>query len=351
MNIRLSDRVIGEREPCFIIAEAGINHNGDINLAKEMIDTAKKAGADAVKFQTFQTGEIATRSAKKAEYQRRLTGKVESQYEMLEKLEITEGDFKVLFAQAQKEDILFLSSPFDKKSVDLLDSMGVAAFKIASGEITNLLLLEYIALKKKPVILSTGMATIDEIEEALATLRQNSLNQILLLHCVSAYPAKAEDMNLKVMETLNRIFQLPVGLSDHTLGIAISVAAVVLGACVIEKHFTLDKNLPGPDHKASLEPVEFVQMVNAIRDVEKAIGDGEKRLTKEEEENKLAVRRRIVAATNIPRGIVITDSMLKFKRSYSGLEVIKLKEVLGRITLKPIKQEEGLTPDLLGDKK
>ena len=285
-KIKAGDRYIGEDEPCFIIAEAGVNHNGDINLARKLIDVAVEAGADAVKFQTFKAEEVVTKGAEKADYQKKTTGLKESQFEMLKRLELTGRDFEELFAYAQRKDIIFLSSPFDKGSVDLLDRLGVPAFKVGSGEITNFPLLKHIARKKKPIILSTGMSTLGEVEEALEVIRKDGATDIILLHCVSSYPAKMEDMNLKVIETLRHAFKLPVGLSDHSIGIAIPVAAVSLGACVIEKHFTLDKNLPGPDHRASLEQDELKQMVKAIRDVEKAMGDGVKRPTKEEEENK-----------------------------------------------------------------
>ena len=342
-EIEIGDKMVGESEPCFIIAEAGVNHNGDINLAKKLIDVAREAGADAVKFQTFNAENVVTKSAEKARYQKETTDAAESQFEMIKKLELTKKDFDELFAYAQKKEIIFLSSPFDKGSVDLLDELGVPAFKIPSGEITNFPLLRHIARKRKPAVLSTGMSTLGEIEEALEVIRKERVEDIILLHCVSCYPAKAEDMNLKAMETLRCTFKLPVGLSDHTLGITIPIAAVALGACVIEKHFTLDKNLPGPDHKASLEPDELKQMIKAIRDVEMALGDGMKRPTAEEEGNKRVVRRSIVARVNIPQGAIITEEMLAVKRPGTGLEPKYLGEIIGRVTEIAIKKDKAIT--------
>ena len=336
--VRIGDRLVGEGKPCFIIAEAGVNHNGDVNLAKKLVDTAKEAGADAVKFQTFRAEEVVTKNAEKAEYQKGTTGAEESQFEMVKKLELTEGEFEELFDYAQKIGIVFLSSPFDKRSVDLLDELGVPAFKVGSGEITNFPLLRHIARKGKPIILSTGMSTLDEVEEALKVIRGEGAEEIILLHCVSCYPARVEDMNLRAMETLRRAFKLPVGLSDHTLGITIPVAAVALGACVIEKHFTLDKSLPGPDHRASLEPVELKEMVTAIRDVERALGDGIKQPTVEEEENKKVGRRSIVARVAIPKGTIISQEMLDIKRPGTGLEPKYMNSILGKKAKIDIKQ-------------
>ncbi len=250
-----------------------------------------------------------------------------------------------LFTYAQKKGIIFLSSPFDKGSVDLLDRLGVPAFKIGSGEITNFPLLKYIAAKKKPIILSTGMSTLDEVGEALEVIREEGVKEIILLHCVSCYPAKIEDTNLKAMETLRQAFKLPVGLSDHSLGITIPIAAVALGACVIEKHFTLDKNLPGPDHKASLEPEELKAMVKAIRDVEKALGDGIKQPTPEEEEIKKVARRSIVARVDIPAGTIITEDMLAIKRPGTGMSAEDHEPDHGEKGKENIKSGELITFD------
>ncbi len=342
-KVNIANRVVGEGEPCFIIAEAGVNHNGDVNLARKLIDVAKDAGADAVKFQTFKAEDVVTETAEKAPYQKESTDIGESQFEMIKKLELSQKDFEELSDYAQKKGILFFSSPFDKGSVDLLDEMGVPAFKVASGEITNFPLLRHIAQKKKPVILSTGMAVPDEIEEALEAIRQEGVDEIILLHCVSCYPAKIEDVNLRAMETLRQAFRLPVGLSDHTLGITIPVAAVALGACVIEKHFTLDKKLPGPDHRASLEPRELKEMIKAIRDAEKSLGNGIKRLTVAEKENKKAARRSIVARVDIPTGAVITEEMLDVKRPGNGLEPKLIDSIVGRKANENIMSGEVVT--------
>jgi N,N'-diacetyllegionaminate synthase len=342
-KIRIAGRAVGEHSPCFIIAEAGVNHNGDINLAKKLIHVAKDAGADAVKFQSFIAENVVTRKAPKAKYQKKTTGSAESQYDMIKKLELSAGNFEELALYAQKNGMIFLSTPFDNDSVDLLDGLRVPAFKIASGEITNFPLIRYIAKKGKPVILSTGMSTLGEIEEALEVIRREGVDDIVLLHCVSCYPAKVEDMNLRAMETLRCEFKLPVGLSDHTLGISIPIAAVALGACVIEKHFTLDKSLPGPDHRASLESDELKLMVKAIRDVVKALGDGIKRPTKEEEENKKATRRSIVAKADIPQGAIITEEMLDVKRLGGGLEPMYLKKVCGARAKDGFKKDQAIS--------
>jgi len=342
-KVTIADRFIGEGQPCFIIAEAGVNHNGDANLAKKLIDVAKEAGADAVKFQTFKAEEVVTQDAQKAEYQKETTGAEESQFDMIKKLELTGRDFEELSTYAQEKGIIFLSTPGGKESVDLLDRLGVPAFKVGSGEITNFPLLKHIARRRKPIILSTGMSTLGEVEEALQVLGKEGAEEIVLLHCVSCYPAKMEDMNLKAMQTLRQAFALPVGLSDHTIGITMPIAAVALGACVIEKHFTLDKNLPGPDHRASLEPEELQQMVRAIRDVGKAMGNAIKEPTEEEEKNKKVARRSIVAKVDILEGTIITEEMLGIKRPGTGIEPKYIEEIAGATTKVDIKRNGRIT--------
>lgn len=346
-KIKIGNRIIGDGEHPFIIAEAGINHNGNVNLAKKLIDAAKKAEADAVKFQTFKAEDVATKTAEKAEYQKKTTGAEESQFVMIKKLELKERDFKELFDYAHRKGLVFLSSPFDKRSVDLLDELGVPAFKIASGEITNLPLLKHIARKGKPIILSTGMSTLGETEEAVEIIMREGVKEIILLHCISSYPAKVEDMNLKAMETLRDAFKLPVGLSDHSLGITIPIAAVALGACVIEKHFTLDKSLPGPDHQASLEPEELKQMIKAIREVEKATGNGNKMPTDEEKQIQKVARRSLVARVTIPKGAIITEAMLDIKRPGTGVEPKYMNKVIGAVARCRIRQDEPLTMNKL----
>ena len=340
MKVKIANRLIGEGEPCFIIAEAGVNHNGDVNLAKKLIDVAKEAEADAVKFQTFKAEDLVSKCAEKAEYQKETTDAKESQFKMIKKLELSQSDFAELFDCAQKKGIIFLSSPFDKGSVDLLNGLGIPAFKVGSGEITNFPLLEHIARKKKPIIISTGMSTLGEIEDALEVIHKEGAKEIALLHCITAYPARVEDVNLKAIETLRCKFKLPVGLSDHTLGITIPIAAVVLGASIIEKHFTLDKSMPGPDHKASLEPEELKQMVKAIREVEKAMGDGNKTPTDEEKQVQKVARRSIVAGVNIPKGTIITEAMLRIKRPGTGIKPKYLENVCGAKAKVTIKGDE-----------
>ena len=303
----------------FIIAEAGVNHNGNMNTAIKLIDMAKKAGADAIKFQTFKSERLVTRSTPKAKYQKANTGSGESQLEMLKRLELTSDNFKRLFSYCRKKNIIFMSTPFDEKSADMLDRLGMGIFKIPSGEITNKPLIQHIAGKNKPVIFSTGMSYLSEVEKAVRWIyeiwNKSGFNQQLtLLHCVSNYPAHAADINLYAMNTLKAAFGLSVGYSDHTLGIEIPIAAVAIGAKVIEKHFTLDKNMKGPDHKASLEPDELKAMVKAIRNVEKAMGDGIKRPTEKEDETRIIARRSLVAKRDIKKGDVINSGDIIIKR-------------------------------------
>jgi len=338
-KVVIANRTVGEGERCFIIAEAGVNHNGDLKLAKKLIDAAKDAGADAIKFQTFKAERVVTRHAEKAEYQKKTTGEG-FQYEMIKKLELSEDEFKELANYARKRNIIFLSSPFDRESVDLLSNIDLPAFKVASGEITNLPLLKYIASKRKPIIISTGIATLGEVEEALKIIRQQGVSEVLLLHCVTSYPAKVEEVNLRAIQTLKCAFKLPVGFSDHTLGVTIPIAAVALGACIIEKHFTLDKTLPGPDHKASLEPHELKEMIRYVREVEEALGDGIKKPTKDEDKIKKVARRSIVAKVNIPKDTIILEDMLDVKRPGTGIEPKYWDAIIGRRARRDIERDE-----------
>ena len=339
-SIKIAERVVGDGKPTFIIAEAGINHNGDVELAKRLIDVAVKAGADAVKFQTFKAEEVTTKYAPKAEYQIKNTDSDESQYEMVKKLELDESDFREIRDYARRKNIVFLSTPFDFESVDFLDELGVPAFKVSSTDLTNIPFLEYVAEKGKPIILSTGMGTLGEVERAVNAIKSTGNEKIVLLHCVTDYPAKFECLNLRVIQTLRNAFKLPVGFSDHSLGVYAPIAAVALGAVVIEKHFTLDKTLPGPDHKASLEPEELMEMVKAIRLVEAALGDGVKRPTPEEEKIKIAARRSIVARVRIPKGTIISEDMLSFKRPGIGLSPEYYRKLIGRRARKDIEEDE-----------
>lgn len=316
---------------CFIIAEAGVNHNGDLELAKRLVQVAREAGADAVKFQTFVATEIAAASAPKAGYQVENTGTTESQVEMLKKFELSPEAHRELMAEAEKQGIKFMSTPFDLPSVELLNQLGLDIFKIASGEITNLPYLRAIGRLNKRVILSTGMATLEEVRAALLALEKagTSKEQITVLHCHTDYPTKPEDVNLRAMLTIRDELGVQVGYSDHTPGIEMPIAAVALGAQVIEKHFTLDRSMPGPDHRASLEPRELCAMITAIRNIEKAMGDGVKRPTLREQEIMKVARKSIVAAREIKAGEVFTKENITTKRPGTGISPMRWDQVIG----------------------
>jgi N,N'-diacetyllegionaminate synthase len=315
-----------------VIAEAGVNHNGDLALAKQLIDVAAEAGADLVKFQTFNADRQVTRSAKKADYQTQTTDSQESQHEMLRRLELTVDMHKELIAHCATRKIGFFSTGFDNESTDLLVSLGQNHFKIPSGEITNLPYLRHIGQFGKAVILSTGMATLGEIEAAIDVLEQAGVPRIKItvLHCTTEYPTPMVEVNLRAMQGIGAAFGVAVGYSDHTPGIEVAIAAVALGATVIEKHFTLDRDLPGPDHKASLEPEELKAMVAAIRNIEVALGDGIKRLTPSEAKNKPVARKSIVAAVEIRKGQIFTADSLTAKRPGTGVSPMRWDEVIGR---------------------
>lgn len=336
-----SEKRFMKMKNCLIIAEAGVNHNGSLKIAKNLIDTAKEAKADAIKFQTFKTENLVTTKAQKAEYQIKNSNH-NTQYEMLKSLELTPSEFKKIAKYAQDKEIIFLSSPFDIPSANLLEELNLPLYKIGSGEITNFPLLKHVAKKQKPIILSTGMSTMGEIEEAIQFLEKYNDN-ITLMHCITSYPAPKKDINLYVIKTLKNTFKKPVGFSDHTTGIEISLAAVSLGSTIIEKHFTLDKNLPGPDHKASLEPAEFAKMVKSIRNIEKALGNGIKKPTPEELKIKKVVRKSIVSKNHIPQGTTITKDMLEFKRPGTGIETKNVDYIVGKKTTKDIPKDTLIT--------
>ena len=315
---------------CFVIAEAGVNHNGDLDLAKRLVDAAVDAGASAVKFQAFRAEELASLDAPKAEYQLAGAGKQESQLAMLKRLELPPQSYAELFLYCESMNILFLASPFDLESADRLDSLGMSYFKIASGEITNYPLLRHVAGKGKLVILSTGMSTMEEVQSSVDLISKAGNNKVILLHCVTEYPAPPEEVNLQAMLTMREACGVPVGYSDHTLGIEIALAAVALGASVIEKHVTLSRNMEGPDHRASLEPHEFKQMVRHIRNIEAAMGDGVKRPALCETSNRRIARRSIFAAVKISAGDVIRAEMLAYKRPGKGISPMHYEEVIGR---------------------
>ncbi len=313
----------------FVIAEAGVNHNGDMDIAKQLIDAASEAGADAVKFQTFKAERLVCKNAGKAEYQLDATDKSETQYDMLKKLELSGQMHIDLMEYCDKKNVMFLSTPFDIGSVQLLAGLGMQIFKIPSGEITNLPYLREVAGQQKKVILSTGMSSMDEVKAAVNVLKGNGAEDIALLHCNTQYPTPASDVNLLAMVRMREETGLAVGYSDHTLGIEIPIAAVALGASVIEKHFTLDKNMEGPDHKASLVPQELKKMVEGIRKTESALGNGIKQVSKSEKLNVQIVRKSIVAAVGIKKGEKFTEKNLTIKRPGNGISPMRWDEILG----------------------
>ena len=315
----------------FIIAEAGVNHNGVLDQAYRLIDAAKHAGADAVKFQTFKAENIVSACAEKAEYQKKTTSTSESQFEMIKKLELTPDDHETLIQYCLEKEILFLSSPFDLESIDFLNGLGLNIFKIPSGEITNLPYLRTVGGLNKKIILSTGMSCLGEVESAIDILTGSGADRdkITLLHCNTEYPTPFEDVNLKAMLTIKNAFKLPVGYSDHTPGIEVPIAAVAMGASLIEKHFTLDKNMEGPDHKASLDPDELKAMVASIRNVEKALGSGIKKSSKSELKNINTARKSLVAKRDIKKGELFTERNIAVKRPGNGISPMLWDAIIG----------------------
>lgn len=321
---------------CFVIAEAGVNHNGDMDLAHRLIDAAAQAGAHAVKFQTFRADRLASAQAPKAAYQQAATGMAESQLDMLRRLELDEAQHVELMRHCAGSGILFLSTPFDEDCADLLARLGVEAMKTPSGELTNQPYLAHVARLGLPMIVSTGMADLAEVTQAVATIEAAGAPPLCLLHCVSAYPAPPEDVNLRAMDTLARCFGVPVGFSDHTQGIAIPLAAAALGARVIEKHLTLDRSLPGPDHQASLEPAELAAMMDGIRAVLAALGDGRKRPAAREAEVAAVARKSLVLARALPAGAVLCPADLAAKRPGTGIPPGRAAELVGRKLRRPL---------------
>ncbi len=352
--------------PVYIVAEAGVNHNGSVDLAKRLVDAAVYAGADAIKFQTFKTERLVCANAPKAEYQKKSTPSRENQFAMLKKLELSEASHGLLINYCMRKKIRFLSSPFDMESLNLLlKKFHLPQIKIGSGEITNAPLLLHAARSGKPIILSTGMCTLPEIRTALGILAfgytrskdlpsrraflkafessqgQRALKKkVILLHCTTEYPAPLEDVHLRAMDTLKETFGLPVGFSDHTEGIAIPIAAAARGAIVIEKHFTLDRNLPGPDHKASIEPAELMLMVKSIREIELALGSFRKEPTRSELKNRVAARKSLVAARRISRGEMFTEANLSCKRPGSGMEPLQYWNLIGKKSSRDYRKDE-----------
>tara|TARA_Y100000389_G_C17432660_1_gene503651 strand:+ start:907 stop:1902 length:996 start_codon:yes stop_codon:yes gene_type:complete len=326
----------------FVIAEAGVNHNGSIDLAKKLVDVASDAGADAVKFQTFRAENISTKSAKKAVYQKNIINREESQFSMLKKIELDESGHKELVSYCNDRGIIFMSSPFDQESIELLKNIDLQIFKIPSGEITNLPYLKIIGRLNKKIIISTGMSEISEIKDALDILIESGSKKenITVLHANTEYPTPIEDVNLKAMVKIGNTFDIQYGYSDHTLGIDVVIAAVAMGACCIEKHFTLDKKMEGPDHKASLEPDELKKMVKAIRNTETALGSSIKKPSNSEMKNISIVRKSIVAKTDITRGEKFTEKNITIKRPGNGMSPMRWDEIIGTNATKDYSKDE-----------
>lgn len=338
-------------ERVLVIAEAGVNHNGDINLAYQMIDEAKRAGADIIKFQTGKPESVISKFAQKAEYQKITTDEEESQLEMCKKISLEYEDYISLKAYCDKARIQFLSTPFDLESIEFLEKLETGLWKIPSGEITNLPYLIRIANTHQPIIMSTGMCTMGEVEEALQVLKEHGAGKISLLHCTTEYPAPYEDVNLKAMLSLKAKFGLEVGYSDHTQGIEVAVAAVAMGARIIEKHFTLDRNMEGPDHKASLEPCELAEMVRSIRHIEEALGTGDKHPASSEIKNRDVARKSIVAFCPIKAGEIFSEKNLAAKRPGSGISPMRWYEILGQKARKNYVEDELIAEDELPSEK
>lgn len=331
-----------EASHTYIIAEVGVNHNGDLSLAKQSIDAAKAAGADAVKFQTFKAEKLTTKSAKMANYQKTNTGKTESQFDMLKRLELSKEEFKEIRLYCEEKEIDFLSTPFDEESALFLKEIGVQAFKIGSGDLTNIPLLREIDLCGLPVFLSTGMANLQEVKEASECF---IYSPVTILHCTSNYPAASSDINLYAMVTLEQELGLPIGYSDHSLGYEVGICAVSLGAKVLEKHFTLDKNLPGPDHKASLDPEEFSDFVNHIRDAEIFLGNGVKRCMPSEQSTKDVARKSVVSTRALSAGEVLSIEDLAIKRPGNGIQPKRIYELIGKKVTQPIPEDYPFQED------
>jgi N-acetylneuraminate synthase len=335
-HVMIGSRRVGPGEPCFVIAEAGVNHNGDLTTALRLVDVAAEIGADAVKFQTFKADKLVTAEAPQAAYQRQNMGRTQSQLEMLRRLELSTDAHVALVERCRRRGITFLSTPFDESSADLLDTLGVPAFKIPSGEVTNLPLLAHIARFGKAMIVSTGMCRLSEVEAAVAAIEETGLRDMVLLHCVSNYPAAPSDVNLRAMHTMQAAFNYPVGYSDHTLGEEVGLASVALGACMVEKHFTLDCNMPGPDHRASLEPDELEKFIRGLRNVEAALGNGRKVPAASELDTAAVARKSLVAACDIAEGDEITENVIAIRRPGTGLPPAMRNHLLHRTARRAI---------------
>ncbi len=327
-NIKIGERLVGAGKPTFIVAEIGINHNGDMNLAARMISIAAEVGADAIKFQAYQAGQLVSVS--------------HPAYDVLKKCELKADDIRALASESKDHNITFMATPFDEESVDLLASLAVPAFKIASGDITHIPLLQYIAKFGKPMIIATGASTIDDIEAALGSIRKIKEDlPVALLHCVSHYPTQPEQANLSMIKKMHEQFQLPIGFSDHTIGTVVPLTAVACGASIIEKHFTLDKEMDGPDHKSSCDPNDLRKLIQGIRIVEKSLGDTIKKPV-ESEKTRIAIRRSVTATRDIPKGTKVTSKMLSIKRPAGGIAPEDMALIIGRVALKDIYSDESI---------
>jgi N,N'-diacetyllegionaminate synthase len=345
-TIQIGKKKIGNNQPCFIIAEAGVNHNGELPLAKKLIDIAVDAGVDAVKFQVFKPEGVTTKTANMAEYTEKNIGKEMPQIDLLKNLALPYDDFKTLKDYCDDRNIIFLATPHSFDAIDFLEPL-VPAYKFGSGDITNIPSLQYAAGKGKPILLGTGMSTLREVKQAVTAIQLKGNMQIVALHCTTNYPCQLNEVNLRAMITMQNELTCLTGYSDHTLGLIVSVMAVALGAVVLEKHITIDKNLTGPDHKASLEPDELTQMVSEIRNVEKAMGSFEKKPTDSEKKLMNIVRKSIVASENIKKGSLIKQEMITFKRPGTGLQPTDINKILGKKTKRTIAKDEIFQSDMV----
>jgi N,N'-diacetyllegionaminate synthase len=340
-GIRLGERAVGHSSPVFVIAEAGVNHDGDPDTALELVDAAAAAGADAVKFQTFEPTQLVTAGSELAAYQRERESGASTQLEMLSRLTLDRAAHERLVARCAQHGISFLSTPFDSGSASLLADLGVPAFKVGSGELTNLPFLEQLAAYRRPILLSTGMSDLDEVSAAVAVIRRHGA-PLVLLHCVSSYPAPDAEANLRAIGTLRRTFEEPVGYSDHCLGMEVSLAAVAAGACMLERHFTLDRSRPGPDHAMSMEPEELGELIRRVRSLETILGDGVKRPQPSEAELRVVARRSIVAARPLAAGERLSADALAIKRPGDGLPPARLPDLVGRRVLRDVEADDPL---------
>ena len=348
--MKIGNKEIGKNKPTFIIAEAGVNHNGSLSTAKKLVDAAVESGADAIKFQTFKTENLVSKKAKMCDYQISNTGKTQSQFEMLKKLELTKKHHEIIFNYARKKGIIFLSTPFDDESVEFLYELGVPAFKVGSSDTNNIPLLVKIAKKQKPIILSTGMSDLNEIIESVNAIKKYN-KQIIVLHCTTDYPCKLDEVNLNAMKTIGKKCDVLIGYSDHTEGIQVSLSAVALGAKIIEKHFTLDKNMKGPDHKASLEPKEFKKLTESIRNIEISLGSEDKAISDSPKKYIGEIKKSIIAKQDIKIGQKITEDLLIIKRPSYGIEPKYLDKIIGLTAKCDINKDECIQWEYLSEVK